>query len=231
MIRHEEMPRVEGSSLRYPDQGHLSPTYLGGERQVGWQRARRSRRRVPSFGRRESPCAPPRQEPKQPGGRKQNGATMSADEYAAHRGRHRRARCDRGCVPAGAPCAGREPRVTTRSRGSRAAEAWHFPCLEDGRLARLPPARRRLGDRAGRARCASAVREFLRLPRDRVLVARALPRASPSTSTTTMRSLAEHQRDYTIYDLREQIVPRADRAATARARRPIALRPEQPARR
>jgi glutamate-1-semialdehyde 2,1-aminomutase len=37
MIRNEVMPRIEGSNLKYPDEGHFATVYLGGERQVGWQ--------------------------------------------------------------------------------------------------------------------------------------------------------------------------------------------------
>jgi glutamate-1-semialdehyde 2,1-aminomutase len=38
LIRHEPSVRVEGSTLRYSDQGHVATTYLGGERVVGWER-------------------------------------------------------------------------------------------------------------------------------------------------------------------------------------------------
>jgi hypothetical protein len=36
IVRHEHMPRVEGSTLGYADKGHAPAIYLGGERQVGW---------------------------------------------------------------------------------------------------------------------------------------------------------------------------------------------------
>ena len=37
VVRHEALPRVEQSTLRYPDEGHVATAYLGGEREVGWQ--------------------------------------------------------------------------------------------------------------------------------------------------------------------------------------------------
>jgi radical SAM protein with 4Fe4S-binding SPASM domain len=36
LIRHEPLARIEGSRLKYPDEGHFAPIYLGGEREVGW---------------------------------------------------------------------------------------------------------------------------------------------------------------------------------------------------
>jgi hypothetical protein len=36
LIRHEHMPRIQGSTLGYPDEGHLPAIYLGGKRQIGW---------------------------------------------------------------------------------------------------------------------------------------------------------------------------------------------------
>ena len=36
VIRHEEIARIEGSSMGYPDEGHIPIAYMGGERQVGW---------------------------------------------------------------------------------------------------------------------------------------------------------------------------------------------------
>jgi radical SAM protein with 4Fe4S-binding SPASM domain len=36
LIRHEEIPRVEESTLRYPDEGRLPETYLGKGRAIGW---------------------------------------------------------------------------------------------------------------------------------------------------------------------------------------------------
>jgi radical SAM protein with 4Fe4S-binding SPASM domain len=37
MIRHERMERIEGSTLRYPDEGNLPVVDLGGAKQAGWQ--------------------------------------------------------------------------------------------------------------------------------------------------------------------------------------------------
>ncbi len=37
MIRHEPMPRIEGSTLMYPDEGNLPVVDLGGAKQAGWQ--------------------------------------------------------------------------------------------------------------------------------------------------------------------------------------------------
>jgi|GEM_PF-3092508 len=37
LIRHEHMPRIEGSTLGYPDEGHVPAIYLGGQRQIGWE--------------------------------------------------------------------------------------------------------------------------------------------------------------------------------------------------
>jgi hypothetical protein len=36
LVRHEDMPRIAGSTLGYPDEGHIPATYLGGQRQIGW---------------------------------------------------------------------------------------------------------------------------------------------------------------------------------------------------
>ena len=36
LIRHEALPRIDGSTLRYPDGGQFAITYLGGDRQLGW---------------------------------------------------------------------------------------------------------------------------------------------------------------------------------------------------
>jgi radical SAM protein with 4Fe4S-binding SPASM domain len=199
-IRHEEIPRIAGSMLRYPDQGHLSPTYLGGARQVGWE---------------ERDQAPPRPELQEVVGeplrtrhvnRKQregneNGATMTADEYAAIVA-GTVAALDR-IVPAGA-------RALIVSKGDdaltrlRDGEAWHFPCLEDGSWGHYP-----LDD-------ASAIDQ---VERERERGAQFL--AFPSTGfwwlehyRTFAKHLddhyvvaSEHQREHVIYDLREQIVP------------------------
>lgn len=37
LIRHESMPRIEGSTLAYPDGGNLPVVDLGGAKQAGWQ--------------------------------------------------------------------------------------------------------------------------------------------------------------------------------------------------
>jgi glutamate-1-semialdehyde 2,1-aminomutase/spore coat polysaccharide biosynthesis protein SpsF len=37
LIRHEALPRLEGSRLKYPDESFFSVVYLGGDRQVGWK--------------------------------------------------------------------------------------------------------------------------------------------------------------------------------------------------
>ena len=68
LIRHEAVPRIEGSDLRYPDLGHLAAVDLGGGKRAGWsgghaparrdrrrsspprRRARRTRARPPSTG-------------------------------------------------------------------------------------------------------------------------------------------------------------------------------------
>jgi len=36
MVRHAPIARIDGSRLKYPDEGHFAPIYLGGDRQVGW---------------------------------------------------------------------------------------------------------------------------------------------------------------------------------------------------
>jgi radical SAM protein with 4Fe4S-binding SPASM domain len=35
-IRDEPIARIDGSRLKYPDEGHFAPVYLGGNREVGW---------------------------------------------------------------------------------------------------------------------------------------------------------------------------------------------------
>ena len=81
LVRHEHVPRVEGSTLRYPDQGHLPVVDLGGEKQSGWTRARRGAARAPA---RRAPqplacCA------HRPHGGAQNGsrAAMSKQAYGS----------------------------------------------------------------------------------------------------------------------------------------------------
>ena len=51
LIRHEEMARIEGSTLKYPDHGHFAVTYLGGNRQVGWGERGKLPSRPPLSGR------------------------------------------------------------------------------------------------------------------------------------------------------------------------------------
>jgi glutamate-1-semialdehyde 2,1-aminomutase len=55
LVRHEDIARLEESTLRYPDQGHLPLADLGGEKQAGWieplglpPRPRTGPRRAPS---------------------------------------------------------------------------------------------------------------------------------------------------------------------------------------
>lgn len=50
VIRHEPIPRIEGSRLKYPDQGHFAPVYLGGEREVGWKERGKLPARPPLSG-------------------------------------------------------------------------------------------------------------------------------------------------------------------------------------
>jgi len=54
IVRHEDVPRVAGSTLRYPDQGHLPVVDLGGEKQSGWTRPGAAASR-PRLGERRNP--------------------------------------------------------------------------------------------------------------------------------------------------------------------------------
>ena len=199
MIRHEEIQRVAGSTLGYPDQGHLSPTYLGGRRQVGWQ----DRGEQPPRPELQALAGEPLQTRHANGThdvRPEHGARLSDIEYATIV-TGTLAALDR-IVPAGG-------RALIVSRGDpaltrlRDVDAWHFPVLEDGSWGHYP------ADDAGAI-------EHVEWARQRGAQFLALP-ATAFWWLEHYRGFAKHlddhyavasenQREHLIYDLREQVV-------------------------
>ena len=200
LVRHEALPRVEGSALRYPDQGHLSPTYLGGERQVGW---------------RERGVAPPRPELRQKGEPMQRRHVKRAEEEAAAPSgstsaeEYARIVADlhaavRGSVPA-------RSRVLVVSRGDDALKrvkgrrTWHFPCDERGRwLGHHPPGDEWAVVHLEQLRARGA--DFLAFPATAFWWLEHY-RTFADHLDNHYAVVAEHQRRYVIFDLREPAVP------------------------
>jgi radical SAM protein with 4Fe4S-binding SPASM domain len=128
LIRHEVVPRIAGSTLRYGNQGFLPVADLGGDRQPGWtvrdvlerpvagefatQNGRRHRRVPPEVGETARP----------------NGRLSLADHLEVTR---RVREVVRTSLPA-------DSTVAVVTKGDDAlldidvGAAWHFPCADDG---------------------------------------------------------------------------------------------------
>ncbi len=129
MVRHESMPRVEGTTLRYPDQGHLPVVDLGGGRHSGWTAPAR-----PQLGERHNPW--PRHAPASEGRNGAGGQHSSRTRYDALLGRLRRT------VARALPA---DSTVLIASKGDPrmvridCRSGWHFPMGEDGGWAGYHP--------------------------------------------------------------------------------------------
>jgi radical SAM protein with 4Fe4S-binding SPASM domain len=205
-VRHEAIPRIEGSTLRYPDQGHLSPTYLGGERQVGWQK-----REIP----------PPRPALRQKGApnrvRHTNGKRPESQRNGVVPGEYAEivaelAKAIRRVVPTGG-------RVLVVSRGDRAVarmrsrETWHFPCESDGQWVGFHPPDSNWAIEHLEERRADGA-QFLAFPSTAFWWLEDYRRFAAYLDEHYAVA-AEHQARYLIYDLREQVVPVASRNGSA----------------
>ena len=200
LIHHEEMPRIEGSALRYPDQGHLAPTYLGGERQVGWHERTKPPDR-PAL--REKGVPMKRRHVKRNGAKEQEAASEMGPEHYDRIVTDLRAAIAR-VVPAGG-------RVLVVSRGDdvftrvEQRDACHFPCDDEGSWLGYHPA------------SADWAIEHLEQQRERGAEFLAFP-FTAFWWLETYRTFADHldkhyavaaedQRRYLIYDVREPVVP------------------------
>ena len=201
LIRHREIPRVEGSALRYADQGHLSPTYLGGERQVGWHE-RDQRPPRPELREKGEPVQTRHQSWQKAPEKRENEAGMPQEDYAPIVD-ETLAALDR-VVPDGA-------RVLIVSKGDDALtsitgrEARHFPSDADGVwLGYNPPDDDWAIEQVEEERERGAA--FLVFPATAFWWLESY-RTFAAHLDDHYPVAAEHQRRYVIYDLREPIVP------------------------
>jgi radical SAM protein with 4Fe4S-binding SPASM domain len=138
LVRDEPLPRIEGSRLRYPDEGHFPGVYLGGQRQVGWTERGKLPERPPlsgsgiikSNGRtrfaklRKAPAAPA------PGAKMTPAAYMELVERI------------RAVVNSALPA---DASLIVASKGDKeilyydGRPAWHFPCDETHEYAGYHP--------------------------------------------------------------------------------------------
>jgi radical SAM protein with 4Fe4S-binding SPASM domain len=135
LIRHEPVPRIPGSDLRYPDQGHLAAVDLGGGKALGWSEGHAPQARPPLGERRHEWKSSSRRSMNGDGSNGSN--RMSRAEYD---GQVQRVRTIVGeSLPAGST-------VLVISKGDGALldldcrAAWHFPSGEDGGWAGFHPA-------------------------------------------------------------------------------------------
>jgi radical SAM protein with 4Fe4S-binding SPASM domain len=133
LIRHEPIPRISDSNLRYPDQGHLAVVDLGGGKEAGWGGGHAPQAR-PRFGeRRNNEWKSARSDD----GSANGAATMSRADYLEMVQRVREVVAK--ALPAGST-------VLVVSKGDDALleldcrAAWHFPVGEDGGWAGFHPA-------------------------------------------------------------------------------------------
>jgi radical SAM protein with 4Fe4S-binding SPASM domain len=144
VVRHEDIPRVEGSTLRYADQGFLPVVDLGGNKQAGWEvRAELPQR--PKLQSRRHPFAAP---PATRNGADRVSATddvlrATTREKGMSKERYRRLVGEiRTMVAEVLP---EDATVAVLSKGDDAlleldcSEAWHFPHDEDGRYVGYHP--------------------------------------------------------------------------------------------
>ena len=208
LIRHEAIPRVEGSALGYADEGHLAPVYLGGERQVGWEEASLPSR-PPLRERGETP-GPRRRKRGNPSESQSEDGGLATEEY--DRVTADLCRAVERAVPAGA-------RVLVVSRGDDAfmqidgREAHHFPCLPGGAwIGFHPPDAAWAIEHLEQQRAAGA--EFIAFPSSAFWWLETY-RAFASHLDDHYAVAAENQRTHLVYDVREPVVPLEHRPAHA----------------
>jgi radical SAM protein with 4Fe4S-binding SPASM domain len=132
LVRRESLPRVAGSTLRYPDQGHLPVVDLGGDKQVEWTPTAPQR---PRLGARRNPW-PVHTNGSLEGSK--NGSTAPMSKQAYGRLVHRLRRKVAEALP-------EESTVLVVSKGDArmleldCREVWHFPCAADGGWAGYHP--------------------------------------------------------------------------------------------
>jgi radical SAM protein with 4Fe4S-binding SPASM domain len=202
LIRHEALPRIQGSTLGYADEGHLAPVYLGGERQVGWQEHRMPPPRPALRERRETPGRRRRSRGAQVKAPKQDAVGGTGpDEYARLTADLLKA--TRRAVPEGA-------RVLVVSRGDDALtdaegrEGWHFPCSPDGQwIGFHPPDAGWAIEHLEQQRAAGA--QFIAFPSTAFWWLETYP-ALASHLDDHYVVAAENQSSHLIYDLRDPVV-------------------------
>ncbi len=200
LIRHEEIPRVEGSTLGYADGGHLSPTYLGGRRQVGWRERGTPPPRPDLRAKGEvAQSRHIRMRPAEPG---EDEVRMPPDGYSDVVAQLRNAVMR--ATPTGA-------HVLVVSRGDDSLtrigkrRGWHFPCDGDGRWTGYhPPDSEWAIGHLERLREAGA--QFLAFPASSFWWLEQY-RELADHLDARYPVVAEHQLRYVIFDLREQAVP------------------------
>lgn len=217
LIRHEPLPRISGSTLRYPDQGHLAATYLGGARQVGWEQKEKLPAR-PGVTEKPAPVARRRFTHRANG----NGGPPPGVE--TKRLAQRRAAADiSAAVRAQLP---ENAMVAVVSKGDEQlvrlgpVTAWHFPCTQDGLYAGFHP-----GDDGSAILHLEEVRargaEFLIFPASAFWWLEHY-RQFADHLDRNYAVVAERQPRYLIYDLRTATARSGHRRVSARAAGPAA---------
>ena len=201
VIRHESIARIEGSTLGYADEGHLAPVYLGGERQVGWQERRMPpprpelRERGETVGRRRRPREPAVE-------------TVEPDPDLARAEYERRVSDLRAAVERTVPD-GAKALVVTRGDDAftreHARATAHFPCSPDGEWVGFhPPDDAWAIEHLEQQRAAGA--GYIVFPSSAFWWLEAY-RGFARHLDDHYVLVAENQRSYAIYDIREPVVP------------------------
>jgi radical SAM protein with 4Fe4S-binding SPASM domain len=163
LIRHEGLPRIEDSTLRFPDEGALPAADLGGGKGEGWRMERRTAR--PRLGGRERP-PPPRRLTAERAAAKRGQSTTNGSKRLPPREYVSMLRRIRKLVASALPA---DATVLVASKGHDALldlegrNAVHFPCADDGSyIGYNPPDGAWIVDLLERRRGLGA--EFLLLP-------------------------------------------------------------------
>jgi radical SAM protein with 4Fe4S-binding SPASM domain len=136
LIRHESIPRMADSNLRYPDQGHLAVVDLGGGKEAGWSNPRAPQSR-PRLGERRNDAWQSSRLDRDRGNAENGARSMSPRDY------DRLVRRVRAVVARELPA---DATLLVTSKGDDdllaldCREAWHFPTGQDGRWAGFHPA-------------------------------------------------------------------------------------------
>jgi hypothetical protein len=137
LVRHEDVPRIEGSNLRYPDQGHRAPVDLGGGMQSGWRGGAPQSR--PPLGARLTDAW----RSERASTRSANGSSPGKTSKRLPEAEYRR--LIRGLRAAVARVLPADATVLVIGKGDDqllsidCRAAWHFPCGEDGGYAGYHP--------------------------------------------------------------------------------------------